>query len=570
MAIGNVLGRAYIEVHADSRPFAKELGVEIEAIANAAEPKSTKAGDRVASDVVKGAKKKLEKESKNIFSDFLGLFSGGQQGGRKGSFTRLGTEAGKAFSGGLQSALKGAAGIIPSIGSSIGNIGGGSPLGWIVGIGIVVLIPAIIALVSQLAALVNVIYLIPGAASAAVAGIVPLIFAFHGFSTAISAIISGDPKQISEALKGLTPAAREVAKEFQKMLPLFHDLRTVSQEGFFKPLKGALLTIYAELGPILFAGFRQLSVDAGFFANKLLLLFASPQGKRFFATMFDLADSFERAIVPAVLTIVNGLMSLSTASAPFLKDLFIRIGDSLATFGRWLDKISKNGQLDTFLENFNTSLGKLKELASSGWNLIVAILGSTDQQNAAETLFNHLIQTINDLTDFFNSPDGHNAMQQLITDAGLFLQVLEYVFGAVLEVFNVLQQAVDKLKELHRLMGGTQGAIHIFGQDKTGTTSGGVRDQGYAAGTPATDGPAWRWTGEAGPEAIIPLTDPARAKQLMDQSGLSQMNDSGDTSVAVYIGNEQLDSRVVKVQNKGFKAFGRGMKYGPRLAAVGG
>jgi hypothetical protein len=423
--------------------------------------------------------------------------------------------------------------------------------------------------VSQLAALVNVIYLIPGAASAAVAGIVPLIFAFHGFSTAISAIMSGDPKQIADALKQLTPSARSVAKEFQQMLPLFHELRTTAQEYFFKPLKGALTAIKSQLGPTLIAGFRQLALDGGYFANKLQLLFASPQGRRFIALMFDLADSFERALGPAVLTIVTGLMSLSSSSAPFLKDLFARIGSSLTTFGSWLDRISKNGQLDTFLQHFNTALDKLKQLGSASWNLIQSLLGSTNEQNAADTFFDNLIDVINTLADFFASDEGHMAMQQLITDAGLFLYVLRDILTSILLVFTAIQWSVDKLKELRALLGkdDVQGAIHVFSStpQKTGT-----RDRGYAAGTPATDGPAWRWTGEAGPEAIIPLTDPARAKQLMDQSGLSQMQDGGDTNVAVYIGNEQLDSRVVKVQNKGFKAFGRGMKYGPRLAAVGG
>jgi hypothetical protein len=569
MAIGNVLGRAYIEVHADSRPFANELGVEIEAIAKAAEPKSKSAGDKVAGDVVEGAKKKLEKEGKKIFSDFLGLFSGNQSGGRKGSFDRLGSEAGKAFTNGLQSALKGAGGIIPSIGSSIGNVGSNGPFAWIVGLGVVTLIPAIIALVSQLAALVNVVYLLPGAFSAAVAGIVPLIVAFHGFGTAISAIMSGDPKQIAEALKNLTPAARSVAKEFQQMLPLFHELRVTAQEYFFKPLIGALTVVRKALGPTLVAGFRQLALDGGFFTNQLLRLFASPQGRRFIAVMFDLADSFERELAPAVLTIVNGLMSLSTASAPFLKDLFARIGSSLTTFGSWLDTISKNGQLDKFLDNFNRALEKLKVFASAGWNLIQSLLGSTDRQNAADTFFDNLIDVITTLADFFASDEGHMAMQQLITDAGIFLYVLRDILTSVLLVFTAIQWAVDKLKELKALLGQdvTQGAIHVFSSTPAKT---GTRDRGYAAGTPATDGPAWRWTGEAGPEAIIPLTDPARAKQLMDQSGLSQMQDGGDTNVAVYIGNEQLDARVVKVQSKGFKAFGRGMKYGPRLAAVGG
>jgi hypothetical protein len=53
---------------------------------------------------------------------------------------------------------------------------------------------------------------------------------------------------------------------------------------------------------------------------------------------------------------------------------------------------------------------------------------------------------------------------------------------------------------------------------------------------------------EDGPEVTIPLTKPARAAQLMRQSGLDSMfGGSGSASFAVYIGNEQLDSRVVRI-----------------------
>lgn len=53
---------------------------------------------------------------------------------------------------------------------------------------------------------------------------------------------------------------------------------------------------------------------------------------------------------------------------------------------------------------------------------------------------------------------------------------------------------------------------------------------------------------EDGPEAIIPLTKPARAAQIMAQSGLSKMLGGSEANTfMVFIGNEQLDSRVVRI-----------------------
>lgn len=63
--------------------------------------------------------------------------------------------------------------------------------------------------------------------------------------------------------------------------------------------------------------------------------------------------------------------------------------------------------------------------------------------------------------------------------------------------------------------------------------------------------------GEDGPEVIIPLTKPARAAQLMRESGLDRMVSGGNTQVLVYVGNEQLDARTVRIvqRNNSFQAM---------------
>lgn len=53
---------------------------------------------------------------------------------------------------------------------------------------------------------------------------------------------------------------------------------------------------------------------------------------------------------------------------------------------------------------------------------------------------------------------------------------------------------------------------------------------------------------EDGPEAVIPLTKPARAAQVLQESGLSKMLGGGGVNTfMVFIGNEQLDSHVVRI-----------------------
>lgn len=70
---------------------------------------------------------------------------------------------------------------------------------------------------------------------------------------------------------------------------------------------------------------------------------------------------------------------------------------------------------------------------------------------------------------------------------------------------------------------------------------------------------------EDGPEVTIPLTKPARAAQLMRESGLdSMLGSSGATQVMVFIGNEQLDSRMVRIVESNNKSQSLDLSQGTR------
>lgn len=71
--------------------------------------------------------------------------------------------------------------------------------------------------------------------------------------------------------------------------------------------------------------------------------------------------------------------------------------------------------------------------------------------------------------------------------------------------------------------------------------------------------------GEAGPEVVVPLTNPARAAQLMSQSGLAGMlGGSGGSSVQVFIGDEQLETRMIRVVESNNRTQSRALQYGMR------
>lgn len=107
---------------------------------------------------------------------------------------------------------------------------------------------------------------------------------------------------------------------------------------------------------------------------------------------------------------------------------------------------------------------------------------------------------------------------------------------------NNASRAVNHLsKELYALQG-----IGLPAIASDGSSTAGFR--GYASGGIITE-PQVATLGEGGrPEVVIPLTDPSRARQLADQSGLMNvLGGDGATTVIVYLGTEQLDARMYRV-----------------------
>lgn len=573
MPIGNVLGRAYIEVHADTAPFAKELGVEVEKIAQAADKsgKTRRAGEKIAESFTAGIRRRLGNAEKSVLGDIVRLFTGGGNGNRRSQFLKIGRDLGSSLMSGLTGVLKGVGGIIPAIGSSIGNVGRSGPLSIIIGLGIVALIPAIIALVQQFAALVNVIYLIPAAVGAAAAVIVPLIAAFQGLGGAISAVISGDPDKINEALKTLTPSAKKFVQEFQKIMPLFKQLRDVAQEAFFKQIAGDLTGFFKAVGPTLAAGFKEIATSAGKIADSFFKLFSSPTGKAFFDSMFKLGDVFLMTIGPGLVNLSAGLLNLSTATAGPLGDLFTAIGNGLTKFGNFLTNLAQSGEAKDLIDHFRTALDKLIELGSGTWDLIKAILGSADARGAATEFFNLLIQVFKDLTAFFESERAEKGMQTLIRLAELLLVSFAGILELIITIAAWLGGIIDDVKWLYNhSLANIPGFSKITDggtnpDDVIGGQVGGLK--AHATGT-ITSGPEIAMIGEV-PEVVVPLNDPARARQLANESGLMNLLGGGDTQVNVYVDGELVQARIEKTVAKGLQAFGRGMKFGPRPATVG-
>jgi len=493
---------------------------------------------------------------RNVGSSVSGIFGGG--GGSGG--------------GGKQGGLLG---ILGSIGSSIGNVGSKGPLGPIIGGAIILGIPALIGLIgtliNELGGLINVVGYLPGAFSIAAAAIVPLVIGFQGFGDALSAILSRDPDKIREALANLTPAARSFVLEIQKALPIFTALRKVAQESLFSQLiggaqgKNQFSRTMEVLGPILRTGFGQVGRSWGQFFSSFLALIREPETQRFFTSLFSTTATIFDRLGPGFLDTLRGLFAVAEATLPRLEQIGLKFGGMLTDFGDWLIEQSDNGNLNNFLDTFHLALQDLLELSKSGYRLFDAILGGIDM-GGSQHLFDTIIEMIDSLTEFFKSETGKKGLEGMVTLAFGFLAILTGIIVAWSTIVALVQAVVDGIKEIVYWLGLAEPNVNHLNRVGALAPQNGFR--GLAEGDIVTR-PEMVQVGEAGPEAVIPLTDTTRARQIMAEAGLDRLN-AGSVDVYVFVGNEEFQAYIVDVQQKQQKQMAREMRYGPRpLGTVG-
>lgn len=161
-------------------------------------------------------------------------------------------------------------------------------------------------------------------------------------------------------------------------------------------------------------------------------------------------------------------------------------------------------------------------------------------------------------------------LRQLATTAGIAGSEFDTLFGQIISVANLkldanamgitatereLQQAVGEATKLYQQLQN----IRNFRLPTQGTR----RFSEYAEGGIIAH-PTMALMGEAGPEVVIPLTKPARAAELMQQTGLAGMLTAQATVVNVYVGNEQLDARTYRIVEENNSTMSNSLAFGAR------
>lgn len=451
-----------------------------------------------------------------------GILDGILGGGSKGSGGFF-----KGFGGGITS-------LLGSLGSSIGNVGSASPFAPVIGGALIALIMALVgavaALLNVFGPLLNAVFLLPAGIGAVVAAILPLTMAFDGLGSAAAALASGDLEAINEAMAKLGPNAQLVAKDLSRVIPWLEDIKRLVQETFLKPIANSdmINRLSVALGPPVIRGLEKVAEAAGLFVANLTTAAENPSIRKFLDTIFNLATSLYNNTSEGFNKFLVGIADLGTATGPYLENLTKLLGEGLGEFGGWLSRISADGTLNGFLDKLTIAVEALLELGGSAWDLLKSVVGAAGDEGRAMEFLDLLIFCIDSLTNFFESELGEESIKGMILLAEAFLVALTLIIVAFAEIAAIVEFIRFTVELWWYAM---QGIMYLLGQydDKAKGLGSSIINKSnelhnkpsYGTGAILPYRVDNATVAEQGPEAIIPLNDPARAMDLMNQSGLA-------------------------------------------------
>lgn len=462
--VGVALGEAFIDVHANTKPFQDELGDGIDKGAKRAEDDFEDTGREIGDALTTGIGGSLRDNGPQLAKDI-------QDGLRRQKIrTKVTVEVDRdnnvvrkwvsTITEDVEEAFREAGrpgGPFSKIGSAISdaigagfNVSGRSPL-------IALLIPVLLVIGSLIVAalqaanaLVALLTIIPALLPAIALQVGVVAIAFQGMGEAIQgAFAAKNAKELKEAIDGLTPSAQAFVKSLLPLRDWWSTLSKSVQENFFAGL-GQLFGKGGSLQPLLDSlstRLGPLARDLGELLGSLAEFFGSANFRIFLSQIVPATQRWLDTLGPALLTLMTGITSL--ASSPAVLDLLERFGGAfagvLATFGSFLTQISDDPEFAAWLSDMVDTLRSLGDLFMAVLDFVKVFLAQLNEAGGKEVI-DKFTEAFNLLIAVLASPVGQKAMEGFIDMAKFGISAffgLVMVLLALVALIEVIGETIN-------------------------------------------------------------------------------------------------------------------------------
>lgn len=586
------LGKAFIEVHADTAPFARELASQLDAIVRASDKdvkvSARRLGENVSTEAGEGIrrnKSKVRAGLEDVGSEATGFFArlgAGLIDTIDDGLSGLPAEVKLALAG----VLAAAAPAVLAVGSALAaSLVAGLTLG---GLGLVggLFAAQFVEVQDKFAALTSTLRTV--ALNGSQSLVRPFLNALDLIGrrfTALDDEISSVFLSASRAVVPLTDAVLGFVEEFIPGL----NAGLANIDAFFLPLQ---------------AGLRQIGEAAGQFFDTILNNPEAPGA--FYDVLIAVEDLIQvitfltdkgldlYGVFKDIITLGGIIDTQDIDDVEMIAKWYGVAGEEVGFFGEAISGTIAPTEAETqAIEELNAQIALLTKLTVAQVSNQIAFEQGLDDlaeslKENKDTLNLHnqagrdnaeqllkLAQTILQTRDDTIQLTGDTAkatatfnkqtaqVYALAKQMGLSKTEVDKIIGALLKIPAPKQSGITStsLSRLEAFNEALRDAIYLQGLiDPTYNPQGRGGQQRYAEGGIVT-GPTNALIGEAGPEAVIPLSKPARAAEIMNEAGLTSML---SPNINVYIGNRQIDAYIDARVDQSNAVTARSLAYGSR------
>lgn len=489
------LGDAWIDVHANTDPFERDLKKNLDKDLKSAGDDANKIMDEIGKGWGEHVSKSTSEEIKKHGHEFARAteestigkkvkirytYDYDKEGVLKG-FKKFVTEmedvVGNAFSKGVKNGSEQSTGILggffnkvttgfqDAIGSAF-NISGKSPLVPLLAVVFADVAGLILAAVQAANSLVAVLATAPALLTAIGAQLGILYLAFHGMSKIIQeAFAAKNADELKKALEGLSPAAQDFVRSLFPLKKIFDDLKQIVQQEFFVSLGGAISKLVTDLEPLLRILSGPLAAALGGFLKIVLGFFSSPTFKKFLEDVVLSTIKFLEKFGPGLIVFLDGFVKFADSAIGFMNFLGDALTKGLEKLGKFFSDVSQDQNTQQWFKDMEETLGNVFDLLGA---IIDFVFVFADQLNKAggDKIIKQLADSIYNITAVLASPQGLKAMQELVDIVLLALQITAFSIDQTIIALGLLKDTAhavwEGMKDIYDILVSTVTGIGEF------------------------------------------------------------------------------------------------------------
>lgn len=264
-------------------------------------------------------------------------------------------------------------------------------------------------------------------------GIGAVKLATVGVSDAIAgAFDDSDPKKFNEALKQLSPEARDFVATLHSMAPALKDVQKGVQDRAFAGLGDQLVPLSNSVLPALRAGLFDTASSFNLAARGVADTAVALGDSGVLQKAIRSAIESTRSLVNLPAIGVNVFASLAAAAGPSLEKIAAAASGAGDSLNRKVNEAFASGALQSAIEQALTVLGQLGHVLANVGTIFGSVFASADANGAS------LVQTLSKVTDqlvkAFASPAVQSGLQALFSTMGLISSTVAPLLGTALGV----------------------------------------------------------------------------------------------------------------------------------------